>query len=310
MTAALALPAIAFSQTGPDVLLKPWRTGEWIQSQGDFRIQNEGSTKNSNDFRLTTYDLSGRMRLMPGEKADPRMGFNYTEFNTDGDPALPSHMIDTSANVGVGIADWNGWLAGITIGAGYAGSGAFDDGDAWYGMADFLVGHEFDKTSSIGFVLDYNGNRTLMPDVPLPGFLYTKQLEPQIVAGIGFPYSSIEWKPNDQMTLSAKYYLPDDLQLHIDYDVIETLSIFGDFRARQQAFHWDQITTNADRIIYISRQVEAGIRWSPVKCATLIVAGGYAFSQEFNVGFDTRDQDRIAKPSDEPYLRAGFEVRF
>jgi len=52
------------------------------------------------------------------------------------------------------------------------------------------------------------------------------------------------------------------------------------------------------------------VRWTPQEWASLIVAGGYAFSQEFNVGWDLREPDRIAKPSDEPYVRVGLEVRF
>jgi hypothetical protein len=43
---------------------------------------------------------------------------------------------------------------------------------------------------------------------------------------------------------------------------------------------------------------------------SLLVAGGYAFGQEFSTGFDFRDTDKVAEPSDEPYVRMGFEARF
>lgn len=299
-----------WAQTGPELLLKPWPTGQRVQAQGEFALLNSGSTRNSDDFQLSFYDTSGRVRLLPGQRADPRLGWNYTDLNTSGDSALPSHLIDTSVGFGIGVADWSGWLAGITLGIGYAGAGAFDDGNAWYGMGDFAVGHTIDKTSAIGFVLDYNGNRTFCPDVPLPGFLYTRKLYPQLILGLGFPFTSIEYHPTDQLTITGKLDIPDDFEANIDYEVIKSVGIFAGYTRRLLAFHWDQLDRGQDRVIYYGRRAELGVRWTPVDQASLIVAGGYAFSQEFNVGFDTRDQDRIAKPSDEPYVRAAFELRF
>src|SRR5262249_46794880 len=72
----------ARAQTGPELMLRPWQKDERVQVQGDFRILNEGSTKASDDFRLTEYDTSGRVRLMPEQRAQPTLGWNYTDFNT------------------------------------------------------------------------------------------------------------------------------------------------------------------------------------------------------------------------------------
>jgi hypothetical protein len=63
-------------------------------------------------------------------------------------------------------------------------------------------------------------------------------------------------------------------------------------------------------LLFQQRRAEGGVIWRPNDEIALTVAAGYAFDQEFNIGWDTRNQDRVAKPSDEPYLRVGFEVRF
>lgn len=306
----MGIGSLAAAQTGPELMLRPFPKEERIQAQGDFTMLNSGSTRNTDDFNLAFYDTSGRVRLFDAQRADPRIGWNYTDINTSGDPVLPSHLIDTSVSFGMGIADYNGWVAGIQLGIGYAGAGAFDDADAWYGMADILLGHEIDKTSTLGIVVDYDGNRSFMPDTPLPGFLYTKRLYPTLLLGVGFPYSSIEYKPNDAWTFTAKLYIPDDLTARIDYAVTQNFGIFGELSSRREAFHWDALPNGMDRLIYDSRRAEVGIRWTLQQSYSLTIAGGYAFSQEFNQGFDTRDQDRVAKPSDEPYARVGFEVRF
>jgi hypothetical protein len=302
------LAPLAWAQTGPDLLIKPWDTGQILETQADAAVLAEGSTKNSEDFNLSFYDFSGRYRVLREHRADPRFGWNFTKIRTSGDPALPNDLIDTSVGFSTGIADWNGWLAGISLGVGYAGAGAFDDGNAWYGKADLAFGRTIDNNSSIGIVIDYDGNRTFMPDVPLPGFAYTMRLDDKTSVQIGFPYTSIEYKFNEQLTLMAEFYVPDSLTARVDYTIVKGLGVFAEYASRQEAFHWDELSSGNDRVIYDSRRAEAGVRWTPVEWLDLIVAGGYAFSQEFNVGFDTRDQDRIARPSDEAYVRFGFEL--
>ena len=298
------------AQTGADLLIKPWPKDKRVEGSGDFYITNNGSTRTSDDFQLTFYNTEGRARLFPGERADPRFGYSYTQINTSGDPALPSQLVDTSVGLGIGLADMSGWLAGVTFGVGYAGAGAFDDGNAWYYKADLLVGKQLDERTKFGVVLDYDGNRTFMPDVPLPGFVYEKRISDQLLLGFGFPYTSVEYKPTEKLTLSGRFEFPDDIQARVEYEVVNTLSIFGETGSYQAAFHWDELPVGSDRLLYDSTRVELGVIWSPFDSAKLIVAGGYVWGQEFNVGFDTRDQDRVVKPSDEPYLRAGFEVKF
>jgi hypothetical protein len=318
---ALLLVLLAFfvmstkarAQSGPELLFKPWATGQRLEGQADATFLKNGHTNNGDDFQLSYYNTQGRLRIWPEQKADPRIGYNITYLNTDtNDPALPSHMVDTSVAIGTGIADISGWRAGLTVGIGYAAVGAFDDGNAWYGKADLLLGHDIDETSSIGFVIDYDGNRTVWPDIPLPGVLYTKRLDPTILLGLGFPFSSVEWKPRQvpNLTITAKYVIPDDADARIDYTVFKNFGVFASYAARRDAFHWDEISNPDDRLLFQQRRAELGVRWTAHETVSLILAGGYAFSQEFNVGWDFREADRIAKPSDEPYVRFGLEVRF
>lgn len=315
-TVALAASAV-FAQTGPELLFKPWDKGQLIEARGDAVWIGDGNLRDGSDFQLGFYETEGRARLFPDHRADPRFGYNVTYLDIDtNSAALPSNLVDTSVAFGMGLIDYNGWLGGISIGVGYAAAGAFDDGNAYYGKADFLIGREIDKTSSIGFVIDYDGNRTIYPDVPLPGFLYTKELDPTLKLGLGFPFSSVTWKPNPattfdrQLTIDARYQIPDVFNARVDYELFKEFGLFASYIVRQEAFKWDELANTHDRLIFIQRRVEGGVIWRPFEQATFTIAGGYAFGQEFNVGWDTTDQDRVARPSDEPYVRVGFEVRF
>jgi hypothetical protein len=135
-------------------------------------------------------------------------------------------------------------------------------------------------------------------------------LDTTLLLAVGFPYSSITWKPNDKLTIDARYAFPDDGQIRVDYSLIEDLGLFASYALRQDAFHFDDLPNTHDRLIFQQRRIEGGVRWGPWYGANVIGAIGYAFSQEFNVGWDTRDMDRAAKPSDEAYLRFAVEARF
>jgi hypothetical protein len=272
---------------------------------------DEGHTSNADRFRLTYYETQGRVRVMPSERADPRIGYDLRYLDVDtNDPALPSALSDTSVAFGMGIAEKDGWLFGLSVGVGYAAAGAFNDGNGWYGKADLAFGKQLDDVSSVGVVINYDGNRSFMPDIPLPGFAYRRRIDEKLLLAIGFPFASVEWKPIEKLTLNLSYFIPDDGEIKVDYEILKNLGLFGSFAGRRDAFHYDELPNSSDRLIYVQRRAEVGVRWSPVEQASLLVAGGYLFDQEFNVGWDTRDMDRVAKPSDEPYVRIGLEMRF
>ena len=306
---ALALPAAA--QTGPELLLKPFPRERTLETRSDVVLIDQGETDNADaDFQLSLYESFGRARVFPGQRADPRVGYDvlYLDIASD-DPALPQHLTDHSVAFGMGVLDLDGWLGGLTVGVGYAGENVYNDANAFYYMATFAVGREIDESSQVGVVLDYNGNRTIYPDLPLPGFQYRKRIDPKLLLGVGFPVTSVEWKPSDRLTFDFTYLIPDRLRARVDYAVMKTLGLFAEYDDRTEAFHIDELPGDR-RLIYEQKRAEAGVRWDPFENASLIVAGGYAFDQEFNVGFDTRDAPNVAEPSDEPYVRVGFEMRF
>jgi hypothetical protein len=301
----------ALAQTGPDLLLRPFPRERTVEASGSGVWLADGHSDNADaDFRLSLYESSGRARIFPKERADPRVGYDllWLDLDTD-DPALPERLIDHSLAFGMGVFDVNGWLGGLTVGAGFAGDAPYGDANAWYYMATFAIGREIDETSQIGIAIDYNGNRSIYPDVPLPGFQYRKRVDPKLLLGIGVPVTFIEYKPIDAVTLTFNYSIPDRLDGRVEYAVTKRLGLFAEYFARTEAFHVEGLSGDR-RLIYEQRRAEAGVRWELVEHGILVVSGGYAFDQEFNVGFDTRHAPNIADPSDEPYLRVGFEVRF
>jgi len=53
-----------------------------------------------------------------------------------------------------------------------------------------------------------------------------------------------------------------------------------------------------------------GVRWTPCREASLVLAGGYAFEQECSGGFDSRENVAYVELSDAPFIRLGLEAMF
>jgi hypothetical protein len=304
--------AVARAQTGPELLLKPFDNGTVVQGDGEVDIYAGDHTSNGDNIEPTIYETEGRARLLPGQRADPRIGFdaNYMDLHTN-DPALPPTLVDDSFGFGMGVGDFNGWLAGMTVGVGYAGNGYIPESRGYYGMADLLVGHTLKNGDGLGFVLDYDGHRAFMPDLPLPGFLYSTHLStinPKIEADIGFPYSSLIWRPAEDFTLTSSLTFPDSFEVKLDKAVADYLGAFVLYDATEDAYNLRSLPPNR-RLIFQQQRVQAGVRWTPRPWASLTVATGYGFDQRFDSGFDTRNLDRVAKIGDRPFLDIGLSLQ-
>ncbi len=343
----------AFAQSGSQLLLRPFRQTDQLELDADaafgFRsdLQSEASD-DPFDLRLDVYDITGRVRLTPGlsdrgiARAQPRFGFStrYLQLHT-ADPSLPDEMFDGSAAIGMGVLASQGWLGGLTLGAGYAGADFESDANALYFQGSFAIGKTFESGDAFGIVLDYNGNRTFLPDWPLAGFQYRKRFPPQepappemeaqgrrqgalegynpdtdparLVLAIGFPYSGIEWRPTDRLRVEAVYAIPQSINARADYTLlgdpaVSGLGIYANLSRTVTAVHWNDLP-DRDRLFFRQSLAEAGINWRLNDRLELVIAGGWSFGQEFVTGWDTRDTDDVANVDDAPYFRALARLR-
>jgi hypothetical protein len=330
------LPALG--QTNIDLMLKPFAEKTPIEMNATGAILASGHTDNASaDYQLSLLDLSARYRFAPEQRIDPRLGVSATYLNFDTeDRAIPGSLLDASVAVGFGIYEDkpSGWQAGLTLGIGYAGSSGddrenfFSDGNAWYGKASLLVGKHLNKTDSLLFLLDYDGNRTYKPDIPFPGIAYQKLIfgnpdpqrpgepggpfQPQLLLTLGVPFTALHWEPIEHLTVDVSYLIPDNFSARIDYDLVPRgkFGVFASLDSRRNGFHSNTLRLGGDRILFYQQRAELGLRWTPAARVNLLLAGGYAFGQELTTGFDTSDDRKLADLGDRPYVRVGLQVGF
>jgi Domain of unknown function (DUF6268) len=308
----------SLAQTGPQLLLEPLPKDQNYEFNSEFDwFADSDLDRAPNDLGMRVYSATGRARFDLGQitqgiqKAQPRVGFDFFHMDLRNDgQILPGQFTDASVGASIGILAQDKWVAGIALGVGYASANVFNDGNAIYYKADLAVGYTIDDRQTIGFVLNYDGNRSIFPDVPLPGFQYTNRHSDELTFSIGFPFTSLTYKPDGKWTFEFAYAIPDSFTGKIDYAVSKEFGAFVAVTDKNMAFHWNELSDGDDRIFFSQTKAELGVRGTVNESINFVVAGGYAFRQKFEVGFDTRDSDTVTKVDAAPYGRVGFEMKF
>lgn len=315
---AVSLTAGAAAQTGAPLLLTPWdRDGD---TEAGYELYTSGLylgdadlDEGDEELGFFEFESRGRVKLSDRQGPGPAVGFDALYYDLDTDsPALPDRLADVSiaAAFGVPLGD-SAWEAGLVAGIGYAGVRPFADSDSVYFMGDLIFKRELDPKSSLTLALSYDGNRTIWPDVPLPGGYYTRQVSENFTFTVGVPYSSIRWSPADRWTIRARasaFALPFIADVTVDYALADSLSLYGSFNSRRPAFWLED--RDDERLFFRQRRLEAGLRYGARDGVTLIVAGGWAFDQTFETGWDVRDTDDVRELDDRPYLRVALDLAF
>ena len=310
--ASVTLTGSALAQTGPGLLVEPFPKEHLIDTRGSWLYEDAGHVKGSDEsIRLSVYESTGRVRLFPGSLTSPRVGWELEYIDVRGNSdLLPEHLSDQSVGVAFPVAKVDEWIFGVALGVGYAGASPFGEDSSWYGKATAVAFRQFSENDALVFVLDYDANRTFLPDVPLPGVAYTKRVNSSLFYVVGLPLSSVTWKPFDKMSVEAGWYPIESFNAAVGYEFTPHWSAFASLDYHSSAFTLDGLDDD-DRLILQQRRAEVGVRWAPrLERAAFTAAAGYAWGQEFSIGFDARKTDEVADISDEPYVRVGFELKF
>jgi hypothetical protein len=310
---AVALPASrGFAQTDPTLLVKPWDPGQTFDSTTNAVIEASAPTRENpkDDVGLSSYQAFGRWRILPDTKASPRIGYDISYFNiATVDPALPRHLWDGTVGFAQPFAEINKWFVVGTAAAGYSGDTPFSDPHAAFFTGNVIVGREFSKDRAVVFALNYDGNRTFLPDIPIPGFAYADRYNDHLTYVLGAPLNSVTYEPTHGLQFDLSWEFIETFQAHIGWEFLKHYSLYSSYTDRLSAFHMSDMP--ADRRLFLQEhRAEAGFRWNPAKLVRLSVGGGWAFGQEFSTGFDIRGTNALRHLRDAPFGQVILEIGF
>jgi len=314
---SITLAPAALAQSGPGMMLVPWQGDEQAQFKADAFFTPTEADVTGADVDLSIFDASGRVRLDPDASYNPTIGFELVQYEiSSSDPALPDDLTDVSVAFGGSFGDVDlgqtlggTWQMGYSLGIGYAGTTPFQDGDAWYGKADIFAVRAIDRDTRWLIGINYDGNRVFLPDVPLPAVTYFSRFNETTTYAIGLPFSRLTWTPDEFWTVDIRSALFFSFNGSVSYQASEDLKLFAAYVRRSDAFTIQGGFANR-RLLFSQQRLELGMSYDLSERVALTVAGGYAFKQEFDVGYDSRDPGGLRDLDDSGYIRGGVELRF
>jgi hypothetical protein len=310
-TLSLALAGSVFAQTDMTLLVQPWKDDQVVEATAEGLLYSDNKLEATNkDVSFYSAESSGRYRLDTSRELNPTVGYDWTHIqtNANGTP-VPSSLDDLSLAVASPLAKVGDWFVGAMAGVGYAGDNAFAAGRGWYGIGNVMAGTELGKDQALILFIDYNGNRTLLPDVPTPGFAYSAKWGDNFTYVVGLPDSYAHWTPSDELEFELAIDTFTSVDFTARYKFTHDWQLFGKFSKRENAFSDSSLPENR-RLFYLEDRVEAGVGYAIGKNLSVEAAVGYAFDRKFETGFDDRNLHHLTSISDSPYARVGFALRF
>ena len=305
---ASALPAAG--QVGSALVVVPWAEGDRVEADAYFTGQSGDAETTGASVDLARFVTFGRTRLEPDRPGSFSVGWLYDHLHIDsGDDALPERLVNATGAVGMGLGQSGPWDWGFTVGGGFAGDTPFADEDAWFGVASVYARKRISDRRFLLLVLDYDGSRVFLPDIPLPAIQYTEYLDADNYYTLGFPFSSVHWEPVDRLSVDITYFIPIGGRALVEYDLTDRWHVFGQYLNTDRGFHLDGDDEHR-RLFFEQNRLEAGVRYGFAEGFEATVAGGWAFQQEFSRGFDARDRDTVRELDDAAFLRVGLNVSF
>ena len=308
----------ARGQTGIDLLIKPFLDGNSIELDNASAIAYPAGHESAepDHFQFYEFDSDGRARFAIPGVADGKkilyLGYDTTNLDLAAHgPLLPDHLTDTSIAAGMPIARQGDNIWAISGGVGYAGNEPFTQSSAVYGKGDLIFVHPLGDERNLVLGLDYDGNRSVLPDVPFPGIAYQAKSGDSLEYVLGFPFCSAVWLPfpRHDITVTVDVTIPDEAEAQIGFQPVKQFNFFGGYYQSIDSFHIDDQPEDR-RLFFQQQRFEAGVKWLPRTGVEVSLAAGYAFDQHFDSGFDDRNLNGITRVSDEPYLKLNATLRF
>ena len=297
------------AQTGPTLLVNPWATGQAIDTSTDAVIRAATRTDSGKYTQVNDYYSAGRWRVLPDSEASPRLGYEVLDYNiSTTDRSLPNNLWDTSVGFAQPIARLGKYFAVVTGAIGYAGNKPFSDSDALYFTGNLLVGRQFSDDKALIFDLNYDGNRTFLPDVPIPAVEYKDRVNEYFSYTIGAPINSITYTPLTGLQIEGGWSLVSTFSGRVGYKFAKPFELYGEYIDRLTGFHISADQNPDSREFFQERRAGVGLAWKPTRLISIGVVGGWAFNEELYRGFDVRKYTVVRHLADGAYGQVQIDI--
>jgi hypothetical protein len=261
----------ASGQISPLLVIEPWEPeSQWADTVDELLFINGGHDKRSGtDIDIFFWDSSGRIKF-DRKDADPRFWLGYRILTIDVDApgvsAIHGELNDVAVVGALRLGESGDWAWTAMAGAGTANDGHFSNDDAIYGIGNLDAARAIDGRSAFHIGVNYDGNRGLLPDVPLPYVAYRYDSD-DLSLTLGVLSSSVEWRPIEPITLTVQYSMPENAHAGLAWSLSDNVSLFTEYRRTLDGFYIDGSGGHAGDLGAVGRCSRGGgIRVRPGVC--------------------------------------------
>jgi hypothetical protein len=204
----------------------------------------------------------------------------------------------------------NGWIAGLNVSVGSSSNRPFHSMDEVTARATAFLRVPQGERNAWIFTLNYTNYSEYFGGIPVPGIDFLYSPNDNVTLVIGFPFTSLEWKPFEKLTLQLNYQPVRTVKAKVTYEIFRPLRVYA-------GFDWDDdwyLRANRDntnyRLFYYEKRLTGGIRFD-LRHVGFEVSGGYAFDRFYFEAEKYRDRDnnRIDIHSG-PFVIGKISLRF
>jgi len=294
-----------------------------LQLRADFRetyYPDERVRQQGTDLKI--FEERGGLFFPIWQNATDELSFSgsvrYQELDTGNTPAiLPGGQVQLPGDL------WeikfgptyrhkfdNGWIAGLNVTVGSASNRPFHSMDEVTARATAFLRVPQGERNAWIFTLNYSNYSEYFAGLPVPGidFLYSPNDNFTLV--FGFPFTSLEWKPFEKLTVQINYVPVRTVIAKVTYEIFQPLRVWAGFDWDDDWYLRANRTDTGDRLFYYEKRITGGIRFD-LRHVGFEVSGGYAFDRFYFEGdkYSERNDNRIDIHSG-PFVIGKISLRF
>jgi hypothetical protein len=313
------LPAVAGAQAELQMWVNP-DMGKQI-SRSDYRftfypdreVEDQNTDFGLSEHRVTLFlpvyqdaanewGLSGRVRFQDIDTSArfPEAGGRF-----------PSELWEASATASYRHKFDNGWIAGVALTAGSASDKPFHSVDELFYRGALMLRVPQGERNAWIFSILYASDQDIFDlNVPVPGIAYVWNPSDRFNIVIGVPFSSIQFKPVETLTLEAQYFPERRVRARATWEIFRPLRAYVDFDWDHDKWFRSDRDDKDDMIFYYEKRLTAGVRFD-LRNVGFEVSGGWAFDRFYFEGesYSDRKDNRISV-EDGPFIVGRISVRF
>ena len=306
LTALLVLGSAAPAAAQAELLQWVDPTLGKMMGRGDYRIQfysNERVEGQSTRLDLTQHNFTLVTPLFQNSTDEFAMSarLRYQDYDTaarlpDSGQRFPEELFDARAGLSYRHKFPNEWILGGSVTVGSASDKPFHSEDELVFNAAGLLRVPSGQRNAWLFSVIYASDVEIfqMRHIPIPGVAYMWVPSDSFKAVIGFPFTSVEYKPFEQLTLEATYFPVRTVRARATWAIFRPLRVFLGFDADHDAYYLADRGDKDDQLFYYEKRITGGMRFD-LRHVGIEVTGGYVFDRFYFEGerYSERNENRF-----------------